>query len=448
MDETEARWTPDQVLALAPDAASRTAAARLATQASWSGAGASRDAVWGLCAGSGSRPYQTAVDLRGPAYACSCPSRKFPCKHALGLLLLWAGGGGAVAAGATTPEWAGQWLTARRAKAAEAATAAAGEDGGPPGPPPADAARKRAERRAVRVEGGAAELEQRLTDLLRGGLAGAERAGYQQWDEMAARMVDAQAPGLAARVRALGAAAAAGGDWPSRMLEETGLLHLLARGYLGRERLPPPLAETVRTRIGFTTDSAEVLAGPRIRGRWLVLAQYDTADERLTTRRIWLRDAASGRFALLLSFGAAGRAPELTLPVGSVLDAELAYHPAAVPLRAVLGEVFATGTPDRTPPGASVATALDAYGTALADDPWLDAFPVVLTDVVPLPGQDHWQVADARSDAAAPLTGPTPLWRLAAISGGRPVTLFAEATPSGLRPLAAWPPASPTPLPV
>lgn len=446
MDETEARWTADQVLALAPDATSRTAAARLATRAPWSGAGASHDAVWGLCAGSGSRPYQTAVDLRGPAYACSCPSRKFPCKHALGLLLLWAGDAGAVAAGAAAPEWAEQWLAARRKKAE--ATAATGEDEPAPGPSAAEAARKRAERRAVRVEGGAAELEQRLTDLLRGGLAGSERAGYQQWDEMAARMVDAQAPGLAARVRTLGAAAAAGGDWPSRMLEETGLLHLLARGYLGRERLPGPLAETVRTRIGFTTDSAEVLGGPRIRGQWLVLAQYDTADERLTTRRAWLHDVTSGRFALLLSFGAAGRAPEPDLPVGSVLDAELAYHPAAVPLRAVLGEVFATTAPDRVPPGTSVAAALDAYGTALADDPWLDAFPVVLTDVVPLPGRNHWQVADARSDAAAPLTSPTPLWRLASISGGRPVTLFAEATPTGLHPLAAWPPASPVPLPV
>ncbi len=45
----------------------------------------------GLCAGSGKDPYQTVVDL-GPRYQCSCPSRKFPCKHALALLLSWAKG--------------------------------------------------------------------------------------------------------------------------------------------------------------------------------------------------------------------------------------------------------------------------------------------------------------------------------------------------------------------
>jgi hypothetical protein len=463
MTGTDSRWTADQVLALAPDDASRTAGARAGTRAPWSGTGASREAVWGVCAGSGSRPYQTAVDLRGPAFACSCPSRKSPCKHALGLLLLWAAGeGGGVAEGAAAPEWAEQWLAVRRKERERQGGGRDGEgeregpdgqDGPGGGGGPAEAARKRAERRAVRVEGGAAELEQRLTDLLRSGLAGAEGAGgAREWEEIAARMVDAQAPGLAARVRALGAVPGAGGDWPSRMLEEAGLLHLLARGYLGRQRLPAGLAATVRTRIGFTVDSAEVLAGPRVRGSWLVLAQYDTAEERLTTRRIWLYEEGSARFALVLSYGAAGRAPELALPVGSVLDAEVAFHPAAVPLRAALGTVFATKAPSGVPPGTSVEAALAAYGSAVADDPWLDAYPVLLADVLPLPSREQWQLADADSPAAAPLLGPTSArWRLTAISGGRPVPVFAEAGPSGLRPLAAWLPtrgAPSVPLPL
>jgi hypothetical protein len=250
-------------------------------------------------------------------------------------------------------------------------------------------------------------------------------------------MVDAQAPGLAARVRELGSVSASGGDWPSRMLEETALLHLLARGFLGREALPGPLVDTVRARVGFTVDSAELLAGPTVQGRWLVLAQYDTSDDRLTTRRVWLYDAAAGRFALVLSFGAAGRAPELALPVGIVMEAEVAYHPSAVPLRAVLGThrtgVTASGVPSGTP----IGPALDSYGAALCDDPWLDAWPVLLTDVVPLPGPDRWQLADAATSDAVPLVGPPP-WRLAALSAGRPLTLFAELTPAGARPLTAW----------
>ena len=33
-------------------------------------------------------PYRTVADLAGPASKCTCPSRKFPCKHALGLMLV------------------------------------------------------------------------------------------------------------------------------------------------------------------------------------------------------------------------------------------------------------------------------------------------------------------------------------------------------------------------
>ncbi|MER6311094.1 SWIM zinc finger family protein, partial [Streptomyces sp. NPDC001657] len=110
------RWTTDQVLALAPDEASRRAGGKLAAPGPWSETGADGSAVWGLCKGSGKKPYQAVVDVQGPAFKCSCPSRKFPCKHALGLLLLWAGGEGAVAAG-EPPQWAGEWLAARRVRA-------------------------------------------------------------------------------------------------------------------------------------------------------------------------------------------------------------------------------------------------------------------------------------------------------------------------------------------
>ncbi|WP_345024954.1 SWIM zinc finger family protein, partial [Nonomuraea roseoviolacea] len=48
--------------------------------------------LFGECEGSGATPYQTCVDLDGPAYRCGCPSRKAPCKHALGLLLVWSAG--------------------------------------------------------------------------------------------------------------------------------------------------------------------------------------------------------------------------------------------------------------------------------------------------------------------------------------------------------------------
>ncbi|AZM54977.1 hypothetical protein DMA15_22405 [Streptomyces sp. WAC 01529] len=436
MTQQGVRWTADQVLALAPDAPSRKAGSKLGVAGPWSEAGSSDEgAVWGLCKGSGSKPYRTVVDIAdaaGPAYKCSCPSRKFPCKHALGLLLIWSGGDGTVPDGAP-PAWAEEWLASRRKRAEEKRSS--------PAPPAADAdaARRRAEKRAERITAGATELEQRLADLLRAGTASAERSGYGLWEETAARMVDAQAPGLAARVRELGAIPSSGPGWPVRLLEECALLHLLDQGWLRRDQLPHELAATVRSRVGLPAQPEN----PPLRDHWLVLAQYDTADSKLTTRRIWLYGTDSGRTALLLSYGAAGRAPTLALPVGLALDAELTGYPGARQPRADLGEQFTAPAPTaERPPGVRTEEAAALYGEALRDDPWLESWPATLSEVIPARTDTGWQLADADGTSALPIAPATPspgLWRLIALSGGAPLTVFGECGHRGFTPLAAWP---------
>ncbi|MFE9628216.1 SWIM zinc finger family protein [Streptomyces sp. NPDC006527] len=441
MTQQGVRWTADQVLALAPDAASRKAGSRLGAAGPWSGTGSSDEgAVWGLCKGSGSRPYQTVVDVAdgsAPAYTCSCPSRKFPCKHALGLLLLWSGGERAVPVG-EAPDWAEEWIAGRRGRTRE--KRGAGAPGSELGSADPEAARRRAERRAERITAGATELEQRLTDLLRSGLATAEQAGYGLWEETAARMVDAQAPGLAARVRELGSIPSSGPGWPVRLLEECALLHLLDQGWLHRDGLPDALEATVRTRIGLPASPD----GPPLRDDWLVLAQYDTADTKLTTRRVWLHGTTSHRTALLLSYGAAGRLPELALPVGLAVDAEVSAYPGAGQRRVSLGEQFAPPAPtDIRPPGVTTAEAAARYGAALRDDPWLESVPVTLDDVIPAPDGDSWQLADAGGNTALPISPSAAsrpgLWRLVALSGGTPVKVFGECGHRGFTPLTAWP---------
>ncbi|MEU2725347.1 SWIM zinc finger family protein [Streptomyces smyrnaeus] len=506
------RWTAEQVMALAPDDASRRAGSKLSAPGPWTEAGSGGGAVWGQCKGSGSKPYQTVVDLdggQGPGYKCSCPSRKFPCKHAVGLLLLWAGDEAAVAEGSVPPEWADGWLSGRRQRANKkaagngAGTSGAGDTSGEPGAARsagegatagetarggeedarqrAEAARRRAEQRAARITAGAEELEQRLADLLRGGLAGAEQSGYAPWEEMAARMVDAQAPGLATRIRELGTVPGSGEGWPERLLAECALLHLLTRGWMRADELPPPLAETVRSRVGLTVEAAELLADEQalIRDAWLVLAQRDSDEGRLTVRRIWLHGRTTGRDALLLSYGAGGRAPELALPVGAALDAELAYYPGAGPLRAALGERHGAPLPGFVPPGAGIQQALGAYSEALRDDPWLEGWPCVLREVVPVPppgsgpagggtgpqrgggggaavrqargggSQDGWQLAAADEEIALPVapgTSTAALWRLLAISADGPVTVFGECGHRGFAPHTAWSEGKPIPL--
>src|SRR5262245_9167559 len=109
-------WTTEQILALAPDGSSAKAGKELATARKWVTLGHDERAAWGEGQGSGATPYRTQIDLSEPAFRCSCPSRKFPCKHALGLFLLLEGQPDAFTQVAP-PDWVTEWLASRSERA-------------------------------------------------------------------------------------------------------------------------------------------------------------------------------------------------------------------------------------------------------------------------------------------------------------------------------------------
>ena len=81
-------WTTQQILSFSPDAGIAQRAQELATARMWRNLQGNERAIWGECKSSGATYYLTAIDLKGPAFKCNCPSRKFPCKHAVGLMLM------------------------------------------------------------------------------------------------------------------------------------------------------------------------------------------------------------------------------------------------------------------------------------------------------------------------------------------------------------------------
>jgi hypothetical protein len=301
---------------------------------------------------------------------------------------------------------------------------------------PSPAQQRRAGQREARVASGLTELDRWLCDQVRQGLAASQRSGYRHWDDIAARMVDAQAPGLAERLRALAAVPYSGPGWDGRLLEEYALLRLLATACREQAGLPPSLRDTVRSRVGFTVRQADVLArATPVRDSWHILARRDLDQDRIRTRRVWLRGQRTGRIALVLSFAATGQSLDDSLAVGTVTDADLAFYPGAVPLRALVAARHDT-VPGDAPPGSTVAGVLAAYAAALGGDPWLDTWPAVLAATparAPLPC-----LYDAAGDALPLHPGAGDCWPLFALSGGRPLTVAGEWTPRGLWPLTAW----------
>lgn len=436
---TTATWTSEQVLALSPDAGSTKRGQALATTAKWPILGCCEQAAWGECKGSGKTPYRTTIDLSEPAFRCSCPSRKFPCKHALGLFLLLAEG--ASFTHTTPPDWVLEWLenrTLSAQKRTQKQTKAASN-------PTAQA--KRSQKRAAKVEAGLIDLDRWLQDIVRQGLADLPNKPYSFWDRTAARLVDAQAPGLARRVQNLAGIPHTGEGWPAKMLFALGQLHLLVQGYRNIETLSPQMQAEVRSQIGWTQNQTDLLAQleqssplvESVEDTWQVLGKVVNKEASLKVQRVWLWGAGSQQAALVLSF-AHGRSPlDVSLVPGACFSGEIVLYPGTGIRRALVRSRVPSKNLNRNALGvASIEQAIAQYAKTLCENPWTVQFPIALSRVWLRQEKDRWWLHD-EANAAIPLTSRFESgWELVAMSGGRPLSMFGEWNGETFLPLSLW----------
>jgi hypothetical protein len=382
------------------------------------------------------------------------------------LLLLLADG---KVPGAISPDWVTEWLADRAdrqaKKAAQASNAQSADPGARSAGTPADpqAQQRRAASRDKKVDAGVDELRRWLADLARGGLAAAQSQPWQWWDQVARRMIDAQARGLANRVRRLAEIAAVAGhrgDWPERMLDEIGALHLLCEAWTRREALPPPTAAALRARIGYTSTVAEVSqAGRRITDIWAVLGQRVSEDGQLRTLRQWLYGERSGEVVTYLAFAVTGQSIDPGLPPGARTEATVATYSGSLPHRVLIAERHGTRQPLGPLPGAtSWEEAFADVADVLAVDPWADLLPMAVRHVTVLPptrpadstrtrndsdhrasGNGTWLLSD-QVGRVLPIAAATETrWQLLALSGGSPVDVAGEWDGFAFSPQAAAP---------
>ncbi len=453
-------FTEQQVLQLAPDAASSKAGLGLASASKWLEFSRHEQIVWGLCLGSGKEPYRTQVDLSEPAFRCSCPSRKFPCKHGLGLLLLLARTPDAFSVTAP-PEWVAEWVAGRVERAAKQLVKQVSQNAGTvPNDAatevtPNSAALKRAAQREVQVANGVQDAMRWLEDMVRTGLVAARSQPYSYWDTQAARLVDAKAPGLARRVRHLPELLTRA-DWQDQMLAELGNFYLLLQAHAQLPKLPAKVQADVRSAIGWTVEQASLLQTPGQLANWHVLAVVQIEDEQLLTRRTWLQaqvegagaGLAAGQIAMLLDFSAGRVAMPLALEVGSCVAAELVFFPGSVAQRALIKTASLDAQTvhqalsqqakyDLQTASAGINLFLDKMAAQWSLNPWLERSAGALLDVHLVERNQQWHIRDQDAQLL-PLAKATALWLLQSIGGGKAMHLFGEWDRHSFWPLSVW----------
>ncbi len=431
-------WTTEQIIALAPDASSEKNGRNLANPAKWLTLGKAEKAVWGECQGSGKNPYQTAIDLSEPAFKCSCPSRKFPCKHALGLFLLFAAQTGLFKTG-NPPAFCAEWLEKRSAQKEKKETGAEVELTAEEIEKREKSKEKRAAEREKKVSEGLRELEIWLKDLIRQGLAAAKNQPANYWEKTAKRMVDAQAPGIARMIRELSGAILQSENWAEDFLEKAGKIFLLAEAYKNLEKLSDQVQADVKTAIGWTIREDELNAAETISDKWLVVGQKVYEEEKLRVQRTWLIGENSHLEALILDFAFQNQPLKSSFAAGTKIEAEIAFYPANFPLRAVVKnrtenlEHFTefNGIKD-------FDELLDKVSNAVSLNIWLEVFPAALEKVVPVVVDEKCFLRDRNAKLLPLAKDLDGLWNLIAFSGGGEIGVFGEWNGKSLFPLRAF----------
>lgn len=446
---------------VAPDQAS-LGAARKIKRSAWStiGIDAAGHIAWGECQGSGSSPYRVSLDIGDLGAKCSCPSRKFPCKHALALMVVLLEHPDASTSG-QAPDWVTDWLARRRpgksGKPSEegAATEAKSLASAKATEPIVDekaAARAAAQRerlkaqREVSIRGGLDDLDIWIGDQIGTGLATFAQRAPQQCRLAAQRLVDAKAPGLATRLDSL----------PSELLampeverapaaiESLGFLHLLAEAYRRETVLPEMLRADVRRLVGWTTERQELLddaSALRITSTWTVLAVHsEIQPDKLRRIETWLM-STDICFAVLIDYVpvASGQGGSAFWP-GEAFEAELVYYPSVAPLRAVIARRGAEAALAWPAPRASLRNALADYDALAAKFPWVSAWPFFIcgTRLTAFEGNGLWlidgdeavPVVTRQFDAALALAAAS-ISSLAGLWDGRGATILAAETSLG-----------------
>lgn len=291
--------------------------------------------------------------------------------------------------------------------------------------------------RQERVRRGIEELSRWLQDFVKGGFADLPPA--ETWQRLAARLVDAQASGLAKRVRSLAEISPQETGWHERFLQEIGAIWTLVRAYQRLDKLHPALQAEVKAQIGWTQRKVDLLQKPGVEDLWLVLGRSrdreSTGATTLKVQRTWLWGESQQQFARILDYVHHRQPLPETLRPGTAWQGELVFYDGLYPQRAIVKSRQDTLAQVVDFPGfTDIEAGLSAYADALGENPWCDRLPMAFSAVIPL-------VSGALVDGSGqtlPLNPAfEPLWQLVALSGGSPIAVMGEWNGGFFLPLSA-----------
>ncbi|MDX1415119.1 MAG: hypothetical protein R3293_13060 [Candidatus Promineifilaceae bacterium] len=430
-------WTIEQILSLAHDQTMVSAAETVADSAKWNQLGTFAEGFWGEFPNRDKPAHRTLIHMPERFFHCDCPSRKYPCRHILGLSILSIRSADAFHS-TLQPEWT-QITTGTQD--IENHTTVADLDQFQVG--------------LLKAQNGLNAYSKWLRDMIHAGIADLPKKPAGYWVTMANRLSDYGLYKLAAELRRLPAltkmpklsrptilmqglqlkrpsntrtndTASMERDWPRWLLQRIGRHYLIALAFQRYERLSPAARADLRYAAGWFADPRDEWSAAA-QDHWSVLGSRLElrADENMLHTWIW--GEVTHRFALYsrpLTRSAATFQPFL---LGTTVDAAVQFYPGSWPFRVKIkhAQNCAKGTGILSPTR-SIQAADHRYRQALAVNPWLDIFPQLLADINVLREEGQWFLSDQEGYRWALPDNYNYGWHLASIMAQEHALLFGE----------------------
>ena len=430
-------WTIEHIKNMANSPAAFKRAQDLVNKGKWQSLSISQNgrALWGECKGSGRNPYKTEIDLNnGGAFRCTCPSREHPCKHALSLLYIYVDRQEKL--NKQTIEGTLQdWLkkrddkqTAKEQKVEKTPEEIAKSQA---------AKAKRWEKRLALMSSGIETFYLWLVDLIRQGLINVPSTDWRFWERIAAQLTDAKMPALSLSIRELAThIVQSGGDLSGQhakiAAKYIGKWNAMIQAFRKREQLTALEQEDLYSALGRNIQKKELSEiGTTYNDKWVVLGRRDDEDvEGRAYRQIWLWGIQQQQYGCVVDFSFGGQPYEQQFFIGQILDGALTYYPSNYPQRAIIPQFNSIGLTHDAPNYSmhtSIESAMNAYTEAIAQQPWLYEFPIVMENMLPIVDEDKSFMGLMDSDQKIMPLGNTidkSIWQMIGLSGGNPITVF------------------------
>ncbi len=374
----------------------------------WKNLATDGEYVWGELEQKEALSYKTRIQVSPLRLACTCQQRIYPCHHVIALAIIYLYEDLEKKA---RPKWLKEF------KSLDKKTSKTNDD----------------KKRLELIRQGLKKTELWLEDIISHGLEPIRHKRPEYFNEHAKYLVDIGAYELAKQIESW--ALINKTNWAEEILKRIAKVHLIIRAFKNYENLNPNLQADLRAAVSWQlkTNLTELSSN------WQVLAWNRTIAHKQSSQNIYLYSANLQQYALIKNKLYKKEQFDSRFLTNMNLELGLAFYPSANLLKAELlryGQPLASKKPDFS--FESIKFALADYADKKAKNPFLNSYPMALTNIDLVEIKEQWFLIDSEGYLLKLAKRFAYVWHLKAIAKDEPLWLFGIWQEDIFKPLSVY----------